>query len=117
MKRFTIFPGATVAAILPMTAWAQQLPDPGAPNYVYGQPMMGWGGGWGGMAFGPFYMIIVLALVIALAVVLARWIGEPRSGTGSSGTRRPAIDILRDRFARGEIDREEFEDRRRTLED
>ncbi len=55
--------------------------------------------------------------MIALAVVLARWIGEPRSGTGSSGTRRPAIDILRDRFARGEIDREEFEDRRRTLED
>ncbi|MEY8829753.1 SHOCT domain-containing protein [Sedimentitalea sp. XS_ASV28] len=93
---------------------AQQLPNRDVPDYWYGHPMMGWGGGWGGMIFGPFFMIIVLALVIALAVVLVRWIGEPRSGAGPTGG-RPPIDILKERFARGEIDKEEFEERRRVL--
>ncbi len=80
--------------------------------------MMGWGGGWFGMIFGPIFMILVLALVIAVAVLLVRWLGGPGNTAAAPHqpppTRTP-LDILKERFARGEIDREEFEERRRTL--
>lgn len=106
---------AGIGAVAPVTAWAQQQPDPNAYGYPYGAPMMGWGGGWGGMIVGPFVMIFGLALVIALAVLLVRWIGEPRPGAGSAESAQKPIDILKARFARGEIDKDEFEERRRIL--
>jgi putative membrane protein len=54
-------------------------------------------------------------VVIALVV---RWIGgaghsSPPGAAGPSG--REALDILRERFARGEIDAAEFEERKRLL--
>jgi len=79
--------------------------------------MMGWGGGWYGMIFGPIFMILVLALVIAVAVLLVRWLGGS-SLTAAPHQPQPArtpLDILKERFARGEIDKQEFEERRRTL--
>jgi putative membrane protein len=80
--------------------------------------MMGWGGGWYGMIFGPLFMILFLAVLIAAVVILVRWLGGSWQGTypphTSPPTRSP-IDILKERFARGEIDKAEFEDRRRVL--
>ncbi|TAJ79765.1 MAG: SHOCT domain-containing protein [Sphingobium sp.] len=74
--------------------------------------MMGWGGGWSGMIFGPLIMILVLALPVAAVVLLIRWLGgSPRSASPG----QTPLDILRERYARGEIDKEEFEERRRTL--
>ena len=105
-----------IATIAPVASWAQQNPDSNAFGSSYDAPMMGWG--WGGMIFGPFFMIIVLALVIALAVLLVRWIGDPRTGAGHSGTAplsRTPVDILRERLAKGEIDKEEFQERLRAL--
>ena len=65
-------------------------------------------------------MILFLAIAVAVVVLIIRWLG----GTGHSGSATPsaparkhAIDILKERFARGEIEKEEFEDRRRLLED
>ena len=78
-----------------------------------------WGAGWG-MLFGPLMMIVFLAAVVALAVAAARWLG---AGGPSGGQAVPppggrsALDVLRDRFARGEIDKDEFEERRRLLAD
>ena len=69
--------------------------------------------GWGGFILGPIMMILVLAAIVALVVMLVRWLG---TGTRHT-TRRGALDILEERFARGEIDKEEFDDRRRTLGD
>lgn len=69
------------------------------------------------MIFGPLFMIFVLAVAIAVAVLLVRWLGGPWHGAASqqvSPGRRP-LDILRERFARGEIDKEEFEERRRVI--
>lgn len=77
---------------------------------------MMWGGwGWTGMILGPLMMIAVLAAAIAVAVLLVRWIaGGPAAKTaGRPGT--TALDILSERFAKGEIDKEEFEERRRVL--
>lgn len=102
-------------ALAPALAWAQQ----GAPyERGYGPYMMDWGGGWYGMIFGPLFMILVLAIVIAVAVLLVRWLGGPGHGTHPPHHGQPertALDILKERFARGEIDKEEFEERRRIL--
>jgi putative membrane protein len=81
--------------------------------------MMWSGGGWYGMILGPLFMIAVLAVVIAAAVLLVRWLGGPAPGAASHQTapgRRP-LDILKERFARGEIDKAEFEERRHVLGD
>jgi putative membrane protein len=106
-----------VAALVPTWVWAQGPSDP--ERYVYGPHMMGWGGGWSGMIFGPLFMILVLAVVIAVVVLLVRWLGGPWHGTASHQVPpgRAPLDILRERFARGEIDKEEFEERRRVLGD
>jgi putative membrane protein len=77
--------------------------------------MMSWGGGWYGMFLGPLLMIVVLAAAIAVTVLLIRWLGGPWHGTSAPPSNRTALDILKERFARGEIDKTEFEDRRRAL--
>jgi putative membrane protein len=80
--------------------------------------MMGGYGGYGfgaGMGFGGIGMILVWIVLIVAAVVVVRWfVSGSRSGTGAQrgGT---ALDILRERYARGEIDKEEFERKSRDL--
>jgi putative membrane protein len=94
-----------------------------APSIVLAQAGSGWhgphmwrDGGWPGMIFGPLFMVLVLALVIGGAVLLVRWLAGPGSGTAPhQPPPRSALDILRERYARGEIDKEEFEERRRVL--
>jgi len=71
------------------------------------------------MIFGPLFMILVLAVVIAAVVLLVRWMGGPSQGTAphQMPPGRTPLDILKERFARGEIDKQEFEERRRVLGD
>lgn len=83
-----------------------------APVVAYAQPARGWDHmqGWG-MMWGGGWMLLFWAVVIALAVFVFRRYGR------TSGANRPdALDILRERYARGEIDDAEFEARRRVLE-
>jgi putative membrane protein len=87
-------------------------------RYACGPYMMDWGGGWYGMIFGPLFMILVLGLVIAVAVVLVRWLAGPWHSVQPPHHVPPGrtpLDILKERFARGEIDKEEFEERRRVI--
>lgn len=73
---------------------------------------------WGyGMIFGPLFLILVLALVIGVAVLLVRGLAGPWHGTQPMPPGRTPLDILKERFARGEIDKDEFEQRRRVLGD
>jgi putative membrane protein len=74
---------------------------------------------WGfGMIIGPLFLILVLGLVVALAVLLVRWLAGPGQAISQPGLPgRTPLDILKERFARGEIDKEEFEERRRVLGD
>ena len=53
-------------------------------------------------------------LLVAGVVVLVRALTDRGAGTGSKGS--SAMEILEERFARGEIDREEFEERGRGLQ-
>ena len=70
-----------------------------------------WGMGWG-MGFGWLFWLVIIGLVI--------WgvkaVSDSSRGSQSAGrTGESALSILEKRFARGEIDREEFEERKRKL--
>lgn len=56
--------------------------------------------------------LMFIALLVVGVVILVKALAD-RSGGGSSNT--SALAILEERFARGEIDGDEFEMRRRTL--
>ena len=77
---------------------------------AHGSHMMGFGG-W---ILGPLMMLIFFALLVGAVVLIVRIIG---GGSGSMRDRQPdrSLEILRERSARGEIDAEEFEARRKTL--
>ncbi len=62
---------------------------------------------------GPLFMIALLALLVAVIVALVRWMGGDIRDRG--GRARTARDILDDRYARGEIDREEYLQRRNDI--
>ncbi len=81
---------------------------------------MMWGFGWNGM--GAIWMIVGslfwLAALGVLIWALVRWLGgrtqAPTPPSARNG--QSALDILRERFARGEIDATTFEQMRERLE-
>ena len=74
----------------------------------------GMGSGWG-MGFGGPFMILFWILVIVGIVILVKWLGD-QSSAGRASRDKSALEILRERYARGEINREEYEQKRRDLE-
>lgn len=77
--------------------------------------MMNWANAYGWMGFGWIFMALFWGLVIVGIVALVRWLGT--SNRESPGApRSKALDILQERYARGEIEREEYEQKRRDLE-
>jgi putative membrane protein len=97
----SLLSGVSVTA----SAWAQERPY----DFWGMHPMWGMWGAWG---VGMMLMMLVFWGLIIVGLVLGlRWLltqgRESRSDT--------ALDILRQRYARGEIDREEFEAKKRDL--
>jgi putative membrane protein len=83
---------------------------------------MWWGNGfgfnWGWMIFGWLIMLLFWGGLIAVAILAFRaFFGRQQSGTGGSSapTHKTALDILKERYARGEITKEEYESMRRDL--
>ncbi|GAI32982.1 unnamed protein product, partial [marine sediment metagenome] len=71
---------------------------------------MGW---W--MIFGGVWMLVFWGLVIALVVWgIKRLTEHRRSGLGTTEKRDP-LDIAKERYARGEISKEEFEQIKKGL--
>lgn len=68
-----------------------------------------WGDGMSLMFMGPFMMFAVLAVIVVIAVLVVRWLSpHARSaGRGPSSART----ILDERFARGEIEAEDYQAR------
>lgn len=77
--------------------------------------MMGWGGGnWLG-PFGMFFWFLILALLIAAAVWFVRRSDRSVAELPPSGRHSSALDLLEERYARGEIDRDEYLQKKRDL--
>lgn len=71
-------------------------------------------GGWG-MGFGIVFMLLFWGLVIIGIAALIRWLLTP-SSPGRSARDKTPLEIVQERYARGEIDREEYEQKKRDLE-
>lgn len=72
--------------------------------------------GFGYMLFGGLMMIGFWAGLIILIVLAVRWlIGSARDDRPAAS--RGALDILQERYARGELDHDEFERRKQMLTD
>lgn len=79
--------------------------------------MMWWGpgGGWAAWLTMGLFMVAFWALVVFLVMWVVR---QFRPAPGNGGDRRSnALPILEERFARGEINKDEFEERRAALLD
>lgn len=76
-------------------------------RWFYGAPAWGHGLSWAFPVGGMILALLVLALVIVAIVALVRYSRRvPRS---------ESLEILKARYARGEISKDEFEEMRRTL--
>jgi putative membrane protein len=71
-------------------------------------------GGWGGWLAMASIMVVFWGGIITLAIWLLRG-GAFHQVKDRSEGRSTALDVLDERFARGEIDREEYESRRSVL--
>jgi putative membrane protein len=82
-------------------------------GYDMGPGMMwGYGAGW----HIPYIMLLVWIIIILGVIGLVRWIVvSMRQGQGGDRG-ESALDILKKRYARGEIDKEEFEAKKKDLE-
>jgi putative membrane protein len=69
------------------------------------------------MWFDGWWMALWMVLFWAGLILLVVWAVRAASGEGSGRAGRSrALQILEERFARGEIDRDEFEERRSVLD-
>jgi putative membrane protein len=105
-----------LTACLPLAiesnAFAQQRGDYG--GWGMGPGMMG---GWGMGGFGMIFMLVFWVLVIVGLVFLIKWLIQTTSSGKADGRTGPkAIDILKERYARGEISKEEFETIKQDLQ-
>ena len=121
MKTFSRLTANTIARLitiglflsLSLPAFAQTDGFHHGPGMMWGS---GWGGGWGGMLVGPLMMLLFIVVAAVLVVFVVRWLGGTGGAQGGrEGLASSPLGILQERFARGEIDREEYEERRSVL--
>ena len=79
---------------------------------------MGWGMGWGWHSLGAMvFWLVPLLVVIVLVAVAIKYLfaGGARSNTVSRDDGSRALEVLQERYARGEINREEYLQKRDDL--
>ena len=85
----------------------------GYDYYGYGHPMM-WGGGFD--IVGGIFAVVLTVLLIAVILSVVRY-SRGMHGKGMHfHMGNSAMDILKERYAKGEIDKAEFEEKQKDLE-
>ena len=88
-------------------------PTDSEKNMMWGYNGLGYGG-FGGFGMG-IGMLLFWGLIIAVIFLLVRGFGSRSGGNEARPRERTALDILGERYARGEIGKAEFEEKRRDL--
>ncbi len=70
---------------------------------------------WGFWGIGLIFMIVFWGLVIVGLILLIRWLSRATRAGKPPGMEESAMDILKKRYARGEINKEEFEQKKRDI--
>jgi putative membrane protein len=100
-----ILSAMSISWFVPAAAFAQDRSYEWGPGM---HPMM-----WGAWGFGMMFMMVLFwALVVVGIVLLVRWL----LGQGKASRSDTAVEILRQRYARGEINKEEFDVKKKDLE-
>ncbi|MHC1717278.1 MAG: SHOCT domain-containing protein [Acidaminococcaceae bacterium] len=76
-----------------------------------------WGSRWDG--FGPFMMLPMMLfwiLIIVIGILLVRKLWWESRDTQVPTVSKTALDILKERYAKGEISKEEFEQIKKDIE-
>ncbi|MFC1932469.1 SHOCT domain-containing protein [Chloroflexota bacterium] len=104
-----------VLVILPLivglaTGWGETCEYEMEEHGMMGLGMMGgFGFGW----FMPIGWIVILGLIVWAVIALTK--GAVSTGSQGSPKQLSALEVLKDRYARGEIGKEEFEEKRKDL--
>lgn len=119
-KTGAIVTSLMVGGVASTSALAQvgEIPDR-TGLYYHGHDMM-WGGGqWGGfgMVLGPVFMILIVIGIVAAIIYLLRLFGAAVPGGSSHAAHDRATALLKERYAKGEIDSQEFAERKKLLAD
>lgn len=105
MSRITIGVSAVALGLATMPVLSQG-------HVGYGHDHMWGGSGW---VLGPIFMILILAAVAAVVIVVIKVMADKSHNQKAVDNADDPVDILRIRYAKGEIDQEEFERRMKTL--
>jgi len=92
-------------------AFAQWGRDYGGYSMMGPGMMEGWGMGW----FVIIFMLIFWVLVIVGLVSLIKWLIQTTSREKSEAGGGRVLDILKERYSRGEIDKREYKEMRKDL--
>lgn len=110
--------GTLCVAATSAKAQVGEIPNRLGP-YYHGHDMM-WGGGqWGGfgMVLGPIFMILIVVGIVAGIIYLLRLFGVAGPAGSGNTTHDRALALLKERYAKGEIDTAEFTERKKLLSD
>ncbi|NQW02038.1 MAG: SHOCT domain-containing protein [Rhodospirillales bacterium] len=106
-----LFTGGMISISLATNAHADLLGNRGAEGFH-----MGWDNYGGMMLFGPVMMIGLVVLIVLVVVMLVGRGKQASESDGNANDRyRHALAILDERYAKGEIDHDEYEQRKRLL--